>query len=340
MAGRRDPGQVEGRGARVLAGAGPSATTPAPSPPRACPCRRGRTAAAAAAASSRARAARRTRSASGWPGTAITGAPRGRRSRRAPAACTSSGVPVAVHQAHPARESAGPARGSRRRRGPGSRRPPPRCGPGSAQRRRRRQRDRHVDDQRQVGDAPVDGQPVDLAAPSPRPGRARRPGTRATSRGSGRSPPSAPPPAPARSRAAPARPGRRRTGGPPRPGSSSPGAPCQQDLAHPLAQRRAARLARAHHLQAAGLEGVGEHRGLGALAAAVHALERDEAPRYQGWAPNAAATTAADDRQRTPASPPRGCRAGVSGPSARPPPPPPGARTPLDVPSGPAPPWS
>ena len=66
----------------------------------------------------------------------------------------------------------------------------------------------------------------------------------------------------------------------------------QHDLAHALAQQRPPGLAGARHPQPALLQGVGEQAGLRRLAAAVDALERDEARRYQTPTRTAATTTA------------------------------------------------
>jgi hypothetical protein len=60
-----------------------------------------------------------------------------------------------------------------------------------------------------------------------------------------------------------------------------------------LAEGRAARLAGPQHLEAAGGEGVGQQRGLGALAAAVDALQGQQAAGYQGWTRRAPTITPA-----------------------------------------------
>ena len=50
----------------------------------------------------------------------------------------------------------------------------------------------------------------------------------------------------------------------------------QQNVADDLGARRAARFAREHHVDAGGLEALGERLGVGGLAAALPALEGDE----------------------------------------------------------------
>jgi hypothetical protein len=59
-------------------------------------------------------------------------------------------------------------------------------------------------------------------------------------------------------------------------GGADAGGRVEQQLADPLSGGRAARLAYSHHLASFQLERIGKHRGLGGLAAAVEALERDE----------------------------------------------------------------
>ena len=70
-----------------------------------------------------------------------------------------------------------------------------------------------------------------------------------------------------------------------------PGLAVQDEPADALAQHRPARLAGERDAQAAALQGLGEQPGLGRLAAAVDALEGDEARRYQGPTRTAASTT-------------------------------------------------